>query len=65
MKCVSFSFFLIQNVSGQVVLITGGGGGVGVNLARNFATLNARVVIWDINAEGKFGYNFIEADKNS
>lgn len=47
-------FFLLQNVSGQVVLITGGGGGVGVNLARNFAKLDARVVIWDINAEGKF-----------
>lgn len=41
-------------MTGQVVLITGGGGGVGVNLARNFAKLNARVVIWDINAEGMY-----------
>jgi all-trans-retinol dehydrogenase (NAD+) len=39
-------------VSGQVVLITGGGGGVGRHLALNFAKLNARVVIWDINREG-------------
>lgn len=44
---------LFQDVSGQVVLITGGGGGVGAHLARNFAKLNARVVIWDINKEGK------------
>jgi NAD(P)-dependent dehydrogenase (short-subunit alcohol dehydrogenase family) len=39
-------------VSGQVVLITGGGGGVGRHLAMNFAKLNSRVVIWDINREG-------------
>lgn len=49
-----YYFFFVQNVTGQVVLITGGGGGVGVNLARNFAKLNARVVIWDINAEGMY-----------
>lgn len=42
-----------QNVSGQVVLITGGGGGVGRFLALNFARLNSRIVIWDINREGK------------
>lgn len=35
-------------------MITGGGGGVGANLAKNFAKLNARVVIWDINKDGEF-----------
>ena len=40
-----------KDVSGQVVLITGGGGGVGRLLALNFAKLNARIVIWDINQE--------------
>lgn len=39
------------------MLITGGGGGVGAHLARNFAKLNARVVIWDINKEGKQAKN--------
>ncbi|XP_018787520.1 PREDICTED: epidermal retinol dehydrogenase 2 isoform X2 [Bactrocera latifrons] len=41
----------MKNVSGQVVLITGGGGGVGRLLALNFAKQNARVVVWDINPE--------------
>ena len=45
-------FFYFQDVSGQVVLITGGGGGVGRLIALNFSKLNARVVIWDINQEG-------------
>lgn len=45
-------------MSGQVVLITGGGGGVGAFLAENFAELNARVVIWDINREGEI-YFFV------
>lgn len=44
----------MQNVSGQVVLITGGAGGVGVHLARNFGKLNAKVVIWDVNTEGNY-----------
>lgn len=42
-----------QDISGQVVLITGGGGGVGRLIALNFARLQARIVIWDINQEGK------------
>lgn len=47
-RCLNF-----QDVSGQVVLITGGGGGVGRFLALNFARLNARIVVWDINRDGK------------
>lgn len=49
-----FFVYFSQDVSGQVVLITGGGGGVGANLAKNFAKLNAKVVIWDINKDGKY-----------
>lgn len=49
-----FSFlFISQDVSGQVILITGGGGGVGAHLARNFGKLKAKVVIWDVNNDGK------------
>lgn len=47
-----FFYFPFQDVSGQVVLITGGGGGVGAHLARNFGKLNCKVVIWDVNSEG-------------
>ena len=41
-----------QDVTGQVVLITGGGGGVGRHIALNFAKLKAKIVIWDVNREG-------------
>lgn len=50
----ALTIFSFQDVSGQVVLITGGGGGVGRLLALNFARLNSRVVIWDVNREGEF-----------
>lgn len=43
-----------QDVTDKVVLITGGGGGVGAHLAKNFAQLNAKVIIWDINRDGKY-----------
>lgn len=57
----SFFFVIFQDVSGQIVLITGGGGGVGRHLALNFARLKAKVVIWDVNREGEiqFFYFFI------
>ncbi|NWT71522.1 RDHE2 dehydrogenase, partial [Prunella himalayana] len=41
-----------KNVSGEIVLITGGGSGIGRLLAVKFARLGATVVIWDINQEG-------------
>lgn len=55
-------YFSLQDVTDKVVLITGGGGGVGANLAKNFAELNAKVIIWDINRDGNilyFYYNYI------
>lgn len=36
-----------------MVLITGGAGGVGRELAMRFAGKNAVVVIWDVNNEGE------------
>ncbi|CAO1399159.1 unnamed protein product [Diamesa tonsa] len=44
-------FRKLKDVNDQVVLITGGGGGVGKHLALNFARLNSKVVIWDINLD--------------
>lgn len=53
LQFTEYFYFILQDVSGQVVLITGGGGGVGRHLALNFAELDARVVVWDINQAGK------------
>ncbi|NXX34993.1 RDHE2 dehydrogenase, partial [Nicator chloris] len=44
-----------KNVSGEIVLITGAGSGVGRLLAIKFASLGATVVLWDINQEGLNG----------
>ncbi|KFQ69990.1 Short-chain dehydrogenase/reductase family 16C member 6, partial [Phaethon lepturus] len=41
-----------KNVSGEIVLITGAGNGVGRLLSLKFASLGATVVLWDINQEG-------------
>lgn len=41
-----------RNVSGKVVLITGGGSGIGRKMALRFAKLGARIVLWDVNKEG-------------
>ncbi|NXI95251.1 RDHE2 dehydrogenase, partial [Psophia crepitans] len=41
-----------KNVSGEIVLITGAGSGVGRLLSLKFASLGATVVLWDINQEG-------------
>ncbi|XP_073961605.1 short-chain dehydrogenase/reductase family 16C member 6-like [Choristoneura fumiferana] len=42
----------MKSLKGDVVLVTGGGGGVGRQLAVKLARLGARVVVWDINKEG-------------
>ncbi|NXM49015.1 RDHE2 dehydrogenase, partial [Gymnorhina tibicen] len=41
-----------KNVSGEIVLITGAGSGLGRHLAVKFASLGATLVLWDINQEG-------------
>ncbi|NXT85912.1 RDHE2 dehydrogenase, partial [Zapornia atra] len=41
-----------KSVSGEIVLITGAGSGIGRLLAVKFASLGATVVLWDINQEG-------------
>ncbi|NWV40420.1 RDHE2 dehydrogenase, partial [Grantiella picta] len=41
-----------KNVSGEIVLITGAGNGIGRLLSLKFASLGATVVLWDINQEG-------------
>jgi len=41
-----------KNISGQVVLITGGGSGIGRLMCLRFARLGATVVTWDINKLG-------------
>ncbi|NXO71411.1 RDHE2 dehydrogenase, partial [Phainopepla nitens] len=52
----SLVFFIVprrkKNVSGEIVLITGAGSGIGRLLALKFASLGATVVLWDINQEG-------------
>jgi hypothetical protein len=41
-----------KNLGGKVVLLTGGAGGVGQELALRLAKHKARVVIWDYNEKG-------------
>ena len=41
-----------KNVTGQVVLVTGGGSGIGRLMCLRFARLGATVVTWDINKLG-------------
>merc|ERR1712142_138732 len=41
-----------KNISGQVVLVTGGGSGIGRLMCLRFARLGATVVTWDINKAG-------------
>jgi len=43
---------LEKNISGQVVLVTGGGSGIGRLMCLRYARLGATVVTWDINKLG-------------
>lgn len=52
----------MKSLRGDVVLVTGGGGGVGRQLAVKLARLGAKVVVWDISKEGwlcgQFSFHF-------
>nr|XP_056710890.1 epidermal retinol dehydrogenase 2-like [Euleptes europaea] len=41
-----------KNVAGEIVLITGSANGIGKQIALNFASLGAILVLWDIDEEG-------------
>ncbi|KAM6989516.1 epidermal retinol dehydrogenase 2-like [Tautogolabrus adspersus] len=52
----SFIYFFLpmkkKNVTGEVVLITGSGSGIGRLMAQEFAALGTVLVLWDINEDG-------------
>lgn len=41
-----------KNVTGEIVLITGAGSGIGRLMAERFAPLGVSLVLWDVNQEG-------------
>uniref|UniRef100_A0A0N5B9M4 Estradiol 17-beta-dehydrogenase 11 n=1 Tax=Strongyloides papillosus TaxID=174720 RepID=A0A0N5B9M4_STREA len=41
-----------KSVKGDIVLITGGGAGIGRLMAKEFGSLGAKIIIWDINETG-------------
>ena len=45
--------YKVKDISGEIALVTGGGGGLGRLLALRLANLGAIVVVWDINKNGK------------
>ncbi|XP_012270301.1 short-chain dehydrogenase/reductase family 16C member 6 [Orussus abietinus] len=44
--------YKMKNISGEIALVTGGGGGLGRLLSLRLADLGAVVVVWDINSSG-------------
>ncbi|XP_047365714.1 short-chain dehydrogenase/reductase family 16C member 6-like [Vespa velutina] len=44
--------YQMKDISGEIALVTGGGGGLGRLLALRLANLGVIVVIWDINQKG-------------
>lgn len=57
--------YLNKDISGQVLLVTGGGSGIGRLMCLKFARLGAIVVTWDINQAGnEETVNMIKAERN-
>ncbi|CAG0902221.1 unnamed protein product [Darwinula stevensoni] len=55
--------FRCKDVSGQVVLVTGGASGIGRIMCLRFSRLNCKVVTWDVDAEGnKETVNMIQSE---
>lgn len=50
--------FRAKSVAGEIVLVTGAGGGIGRLIAVKFAKLGATVVVWDIKKDGERKSNF-------
>ncbi|GIY31580.1 hypothetical protein CEXT_83181 [Caerostris extrusa] len=44
--------FKAKDITGELVLVTGSGSGLGRNIAIKFAENGCNVVLWDINAKG-------------
>ena len=51
-KLVPVKLRNLKNVSGQVVVVTGAGGGIGRLLALKLARLGCKVVCWDVIKQG-------------
>lgn len=47
------SYRPLKSLENEIVLVTGGAGGIGRLVAMRLAKLNAIVVLWDVNAKGK------------
>ena len=41
-----------RSVKGETILITGGGSGIGRNMAKRFSKMGAKIVLWDMNQDG-------------
>lgn len=48
------SYRYMKDVRGEIVLVTGGGGGLGRLLALRLAKLGATIVLWDVNPQGEY-----------
>ena len=54
LKFVPAKYLYKKDINGQIVLITGAGGGIGRILALRLAKLGATIVCWDVAKQGFF-----------